>query len=95
MAKLKSTEEKGQEYFYKILLALNEMLNNEESEFYIDINEVIKEDGLSEFFHALGNIAPLYIYQKITNNDKSALGFNHLMNELIVQNIVKENTKNG
>lgn len=30
MAKLKSTEEKGQEYFYKILLALNEMLNNEE-----------------------------------------------------------------
>lgn len=56
---------------------------------------MIKEDGLSEFFHALGNIAPLYIYQKITNNDKSALAFNHLMNDLIVQNIVKENTKNG
>ena len=80
-------EKQGKEMYFanRILLALEDIIINEDSEFYIGIKELEEEGGLTNFIHAMSNIAPATLYSKLTNDDKNILEFNHLANQLVFQ----------
>ena len=58
---------------------------DEESEYHIDQEELQEGDNLTHFFHALANIMPNHLYNKITGDDKNNLEFNHIANQLVFQ----------
>lgn len=58
---------------------------NEDSENYIDINEFEDEGNATAFFHALANVMPTLLFNKVTNDDKNLLEFNQLANQLVFQ----------
>ena len=58
---------------------------DEESEYHIDQEELQEGDNLTHFFHALANIMPTHLFNKITGNDKNNLEFNHIANQLVFQ----------
>jgi len=58
---------------------------DEESEYHIDHKELQQGDNLTHFFHALANIMPTRIFNKITGDEKNNLEFNHIANQLIFQ----------
>lgn len=76
--------EKTDEYAMKIISAIQELFNPE-SDNYIDPEELTEGQNGTHFAHALGNIAPAMIYNKLTSEDKTALEFNHLANVLCFQ----------
>ena len=64
-----------------------------ESDYHIDQNE-LKEDGnLTDFFHALANVMPCHLFNKITGDDKNTLEFNHTANQLCFQYSKKDDSK--
>lgn len=63
---------------------------DEESEYHIDQEELQEGDNLTHFFHALANIMPNHLYNKITGDDKNNLEFNHIANQLVFQYSKKE-----
>lgn len=75
---------KEKEYASKIMLAMNELFNDE-SDFFIGTEELQKGDNLTDFFHAISNLAPNFIYNKITGEELHILDFNHLANKLVYQ----------
>lgn len=58
---------------------------DEESEYHIDQEELQEGDNLTHFFHALANIMPNHLFNKITGDDKNNLEFNHIANQLVFQ----------
>ena len=76
--------EKYLQYAAQISGAIGEMFN-EDSEWQIDQEELQEGDNLTHFIHALANIAPAHIYNKITSDDKNHLEFNHIANQLCFQ----------
>jgi len=70
----------------KLLLSLSYQLQNDENENYIDMNEV----NLTDFFHALANVLPTYIFNKYTGEYKNQLEFNHVANQLCFQYSTKD-----
>lgn len=56
-----------------------------ESQFKIDQKELQEGDNLTHFFHALANIMPTHLFNKITGDDKNSLEFNHIANQLVFQ----------
>ena len=76
--------EKHDEYAIKILSALSSLFD-EESENYIDVDELTEGNNGTEFTHALANIAPTMFYNKITGEDKTNIEFNHIANILCFQ----------
>ena len=77
------TKDKSLEYASKIIGALSEMFDEDsDSDFKIYLEELSEGDNLTELFHAMANIAPAYFYKKFTNDEKQALEFNHLANQL-------------
>lgn len=75
--------EKQTEFAGKIIVALEQVLKDEESECYIGLDAI--EKNANEFFHALSTMAPNYVYCKLTGENLSSLDFNHLANELCFQ----------
>lgn len=75
------------EYGAKIFSHITEIFN-EECEHYIDKEEC----DLTLFFHALSTTVPNILFNRLTNDDKNNLEFNHLMNQLCFQfsNVVTE-----
>lgn len=60
----------------------------EDSSNYIDLKELKKsEDGLTDFFHALANMIPTVLYNRLTGSDVNHLEFNHIANRLCFQNM--------
>jgi len=76
---------KSQEYAVQILSALQDMLQNEDSEFYVPLEQLQEGKNLTDFFHAVSNLVPCSLYNTITNSDKNALEFNHIANQLVFQ----------
>lgn len=76
-------------YSVKIMGALQELFD-EDSEHFIDVNQIVEEDGLTDFFHALSNVVPTKVFNKLTGDDKNYLEFNHLANQLVFQFSNKE-----
>lgn len=58
---------------------------DEESGYYIDQEELQEGDNLTHFFHALTNVMPTHLFNKITGDDKNHLEFNHIANQLVFQ----------
>lgn len=58
---------------------------DKESEYHIDQEELQEGNNLTHFFHALANIMPNHLYNKITGDDKNNLEFNHIANQLVFQ----------
>lgn len=58
---------------------------DEESEYHINQEELQEGDNLTHFFHALANIMPTHLFNKITGDDKNNLEFNHIANQLVFQ----------
>lgn len=83
--------DKTQYYTQKIAAALSELFN-EDSEHYIDKDELMEDDNLTDFSHSLSNQAPCIIYSSITGDDKNLLQFNHMANHLCFQymNVVEK-----
>lgn len=77
-------DEKWIQYSAKILGAITDMFD-EENEYQIDKEELLQGDNLTEFFHALANVAPAHIFNKLTGSDKNYLEFNHIANQLCFQ----------
>jgi len=55
------------------------------SDLKIDKDELLDDDNLTQFFHALANAMPANVYNKFTGDDKNYLQFNHLANQLVFQ----------
>jgi len=79
-------EKKVNEYSDKVIRAIAEVFN-EESDLFIETKELGKDGNMTDFIHALSNMAPLYFYREITGNETDLLSFNHIANKLVVQNI--------
>ena len=77
-----NNEQKLQQYSFLIKNQIAEMFT-EGAENFIDKNDL--EDYANEFFHALANIAPCWIYNTLTDNDENFLTFNHIANHLVFQ----------
>lgn len=75
-------KEKHLQYAAIITAKINELLNEDDN---FDKSELLEDDNLTHFIHALANIAPNYVYNKITGDDKNNLEFNHIANHLIFQ----------
>ena len=71
-------------YAEKIGAAIQDMFN-EDSEFFIDQNELGEGDNLTHFIHALGNVVPTAIFNNLTGDQKNQLEFNHTANQLLFQ----------
>lgn len=68
----------------KILSAIQSIFD-EESDYYIDINQVSKDGNLNDFFHVMATRVPQHIFSKITGQTPDPLQFNHICNHLIFQ----------
>ena len=76
---------KQNHYFIKVCDAIN-CIFDEDSEHYIDLEDMMEGDNATDFFHAIGNMLPTHIYNTLTSNDSNTLDFNHIANKLIHQN---------
>lgn len=76
--------EKELQYAVKLGGKIAEIFDDE-SEFHIDKEELGEGDNLTHFFHALANVMPTHIYNKITGDNKNHLEFNHIANQLVFQ----------
>ena len=72
------------EYAIKINEAIASIFD-EDSEYHIALSELEEDDNCTEFIHALANIAPTRIFNKITGGGKNILEFNHIANTLVFQ----------
>lgn len=76
--------EKWAIYAQQITGALSELLN-EDSEHYIDLESIQEEDGVTEFVHALLNVAPSYFSNELFGTPSNILESNHIANKLCFQ----------
>lgn len=74
--------EKHEEYAAKVLGCLAGLFD-EDSENQIDPEEL--EDNMTELIHAISNMAPTVLYNKITGDNLDNLAFNHIANRLVFQ----------
>lgn len=79
--------EKYDEYAVKVMGCLSQLFD-EESDYSIDLGEL--EENMTEVFHAIANIAPTLLYNKISGEKQDQLGFNHIANRLVYQFTKKE-----
>lgn len=76
--------EKEHEFAIKILGAIQTCFD-EDSENYISKDDLMDDNNLTHFIHALANIAPCMAYCNITGDDIGSLDFNHIANKLCFQ----------
>lgn len=79
-------ESKQKEYTLKILEQLQQLFEKECSN-YIEISELEDNNNASDFFHALANLAPAVVYNKLTKSNAGSLDFNYIANRLCFQNV--------
>ena len=61
-----------------------QLLFEKDSEDYVGDN-FFQEGDATQFFHALGNVVPTTVFQRLTGINKNCLEFNHLANQLCFQ----------
>tara|TARA_R110002167_G_scaffold72854_1_gene204536 strand:+ start:19 stop:285 length:267 start_codon:yes stop_codon:yes gene_type:complete len=88
---MSKVNKKELEYAILIQSAISEVFE-EDSDNYICAAELNEGENLTHFFHALANIVPTNIYNRITSNEENQLEFNHTANLLCFQ-YMKEETK--
>ena len=83
------TMSKENQYAMKIQSQILSMFD-EDSENYINKNDFDNDDNSTAFMHALANIVPATLYNKMTGNEHNILEFNHIANTLVVNFINKK-----
>lgn len=79
-------QRKENEYALKLVAKIQELFDEDAEGDSIDKDEFLDGDNATHFIHALSNIAPLLIYQKLTgDNNVDLLSFNHIANQLVFQ----------
>lgn len=79
-------EQNGKWLQYAILLQSQIAdIFNPDSENYINPDDFEDENNGTAFFHALANVMPCHMFNKLTGEDVDMLGFNHNANRLIMQ----------
>lgn len=81
---------KQEEYTVKILEKL-QLLFDTDADNGIDVHELEDNENASAFFHAIANLAPTVVYNKLTQKQVGTLDFNHIANRLCFQNCKIEN----
>lgn len=80
-----SETKKETEYAIKLQEQIIQVFDSD-SENFIDPNELINSDeNTTAFIHALANMVPTRIFNKLTNDNKNTLEFNHIANHLVFQ----------
>jgi len=69
--------------------ALAETLFNEDSDMVIDQEVLMDNENLTQFIHALANVAPNSLFNRLTGDNKNHLQFNQLANSLCFQYMTK------
>ena len=54
----------------------------EDSENFIDLEEFKDSDNLTEFIHAIATVAPAFLYNELSGDNKTHIEFNHLADSL-------------
>lgn len=81
--------EKWIQYAVIISAQIQEMFE-EDATNKIDLEELAEGDNAKHFLHALANVVPCKVYNKLTRNEKTYLEFNHLANVLCFENMTKD-----
>lgn len=76
--------EKHLEYAAKLVEVVG-LLFDEDSDYYLDPEELMEGNNLTEFFHALATVMPNHLYNKMTGAEDNNLQFNHIANQLCFQ----------
>lgn len=84
---LSKRDQKVLQYQMKILGALQEVFEEDEGEFF---EEIQQDDNLTLFIHALANYVPAVFYNKMTGGNLTILQFNHVANQLCFQFMIKK-----
>lgn len=87
--KVNKEQQKFLEYSEKVTRVLG-LLFNKESEFCLNEFELGEDVDVKNLIHAFANVAPCYLYNKITGEDADWLEFNHLANHLNFEFMTKE-----
>lgn len=85
--------EKNIEYANQIAISIKNLFTeNDEKKApcYIDFEELKQEDNLTEFFTGYLK-AGTFIFNQFTKQEKNNLEFTHLLNQLCVQDLLKDN----
>lgn len=53
---------------------------------------LVNNDNIEDFMHAIGNLLPCYVINKLTGGNADILENNHEMNSLIVKKALEEGT---
>lgn len=78
---------KNEYYAQMITSKIIELLDEDiESDLKITFDEFENEENFTAFIHALANIMPTVIFNKLSGNALNNLEFNHLANRLVFQN---------
>ena len=73
------------EYMSKLLDQINPVLSDPDSDNFIGIEELSKDDNLTDFFHVIATRLPQLIYAKLTGEEVDPLAFNAIATRLIFQ----------
>lgn len=77
---------KQEQYMIKALSAINAMFD-EDSDNFIGMQELREGDNMTDFMHALCNLACCHVYNRLTGAEEKILSFNHIANRLLFQNL--------
>ena len=80
-------ENKTADYAILVYRQIVDMINNEDSENYIELNE----ENLTDFFTAL-TMGCSVLFNKLTGDKKSYLEYTYIVNQLIVQYIMDKSS---
>jgi hypothetical protein len=82
----KNNMNKSEKYAVLIQEQISAMFQDD-SENYINPDELLEGNNATDFLHALANIVPCSVYNRLTGEENNLLEFNHIANRLVFQNI--------
>lgn len=80
--------EKWLQYAVKISAQIQEMFQEDECNNPISLEELSEGENAKEFIHALANVVPTQVFNRLTNDNKNWLEFNHIANQIIVEKMI-------
>ena len=84
------SKNKHEEYALAIIAKISELFNDEDSDRRVDVEELKDSHNMTEFAHALFNLAPTAILNELTGKDRTILDRNYMANRLCFQNASKK-----
>lgn len=78
---MSNTTNKEEKYTILILDAVRKLIKSKA----ITPSELIHEENLKWFIHALANMVPTHIYNKLSGQEKNCLEFNYVANQLVFE----------